>query len=74
MSPNSGILLKGVLITRLLNNSFASRFLINFYFLEQHIAHFDNIIVLPLLVAEILGSILSVFFCTLNNKTTLFYT
>ena len=49
------------LITRLLNNPFASCFLINFDFLEPHIAHFDNIIVLPLLVAETYGSMLSVF-------------
>ena len=54
--------LKGVLIPRLLNTPFASCFLINFDFLPPHIAHFDNIIVLPLLVAEILGSLLSVFF------------
>ena len=61
-SSNKGILLKGVLIPRLLNNPFASCFLINFDFLEPHIAHFDNIIVLPLLVAETFRSILSVFF------------
>ena len=66
------MLLKGVLIPRLLSNSFAAWFLIIFYFLLSHIAHFDNI-VLPLLVAETFGSILSVFFCTLNNKITLFY-
>ena len=64
-SPNIGILLIGVLIARLLNNPFASCFLINFDFLEPHIAHFDNIIVLPLLVAETFGSILSVFFFAL---------
>ena len=72
-SPNIGILFKGVLIPKLLNNPFASCFLINFYFLLPHMAHFDNIIVLPLLVAETFGSILPVFFCTLNNKTTLFF-
>ena len=49
-SPNNGILLKGVLIPRLLNNPFASCFLINLDFLIPHIAHVDNIIVLPLLV------------------------
>ena len=32
ISPNSGILLKGVLRPRLLNNHFASCFLINFDF------------------------------------------
>ena len=74
-SPNIGILLKGVLIPRLLNNPFASCFLINSNFLlpRGNIAHFDIIIVLPLLVEETFGSILSVFFCSLNNKTTLLY-
>ena len=72
-SPNKGILLKVVLIPRLLNNPFASCFLINFDFLLPHLAHFDNIIALPLLVAEIFGSVLSVFFCTLSNNTKLFY-
>ena len=64
-SPNKQILLKGVLIPRLPNNPFASCFSINFHFLEPHIAHFANIIVLPLLVAETLGSIVSVFFFSL---------
>ena len=64
-SPNTGILLKGVLIARLLNNLFASCFLKNFDFLALHIALFDNIIVLPLLVAETLRSILPVFFFAL---------
>ena len=50
---------------RLFNNPFASSFLINFDFLEPHIAHFDSIIVLSLLVAETLGSILSVLFFSL---------
>ena len=72
-SPNIGTLLKGVLIPKLLNNTFASCFLRNFNFLPPLMAHFDNIIVLSLLVAETFGLILSVFFCTLNNKTTLFY-
>ena len=62
ISPNNRILLKGGLIPTLLNNPFASCFLINFDFLESHIANFDNIIVLPLLVAKTFGSILSVFF------------
>ena len=62
MSPNIGNLLKGVLIPNLLNNPFASCFLINLDFLLPHIAHFDNIIALPLLVLEIFGSMFSVFF------------
>ena len=56
------MLLKDVIILRLLNNPFACCFLINFDFLLPHKAHFDNIIVLPLLVAETFESILSVFF------------
>ena len=66
-------LFKGVLNPKLSNKPFACCVLINFDFLLPHIADFDNIIVLPLLVAETFGSILSVFFCTLNNKITLFY-
>ena len=50
------------LIPRLLSNLFASCFLINFDFLVPHIAQFDNIIVLPLLVDEIVGFMFSVYF------------
>ena len=52
MSPNIGNLLNGVLIPNLLNNPFASCLLINLDFLLLHIAHFDNIISLPLLVLD----------------------
>ena len=52
MSPNNGILPNGVLIINLLNNPFASCSLINLDLLLLHIAHFDNIIVLPLLILE----------------------
>ena len=62
MSPNIGILLNGVLIPKLLNSPFVSWFLINLDFLLPHIAHFDNIIDLPLLVVKISGSVFSVFF------------
>ena len=55
MSPNNGIFLKGVLILRLLNNPFACCHLINFDFLAPHIGHFDDIIVLSLLVFETTG-------------------
>ena len=72
-SSNNGILLKGVLIPKLLSNSFASCSLINFDFLLPHRAHFDNTIVLPLLVFETLGFMPSVFFCTLDDKMKLFY-
>ena len=47
---------------KLLNNPFASCVLLNLDFLLPHIVHFDNIIVLPLLVFETLGFMLSVFF------------
>ena len=59
---NKGILLNGVLIPKLLNNLFASCFLVNFDFLLLHIAQFDNIIVLSLLVFETFVFIFSVFF------------
>ena len=66
MSTNIGNLLNGVLIPNLLNNPFASWFLINLDFLLPHIAHFDNIITLPSLVPEISGFIF--FVCFLHFK------
>ena len=45
--PNNGTLLNGVLTPKLRNSPFASWFLINLNFLLPHVAHFDNIIVLP---------------------------
>ena len=71
MSPSNGILFNGVLIPKLLNNPFACCSLINYDFLLPHIAHFDKIIVLPLVVFETFGFMLSVFFYTLNNMITL---
>ena len=62
ISPNMGILFNDVLILKLLNNPFACCSLINFDFLLPHIAHFDKIIILPLLVFETFGFMLSVFF------------
>ena len=73
MSLNNGILLTSVLKPRLLNVTFASCSFINLDFLLPHLAHFDNSVVLPLLVFKTLGFILSVFFYSLNNKVTLFY-
>ena len=70
--PNNGILFDGVFRLKLFHIPFTSCFLIYFDFLLPHIAHSDNIIVLPLLVFETLGFILSVLFYTLNNKMTLF--
>ena len=67
MSPNVGTLLNGVLVPKLVNGPFASWFLINLNFLLPYIAHFDNIIALPLLVAETFGFMLSVFFYILKN-------
>ena len=78
ISPNNGILLNGVLRPKLLNNALASCFLINLDFLLPHILHFDNSIVLLLLVGETLGFMLSVFFFfffyTLDNMIALLYT
>ena len=62
ISLNTGTLLNGVLIPKLLNSPFASLFLINLDFLLQHIAHFDNTIVLSLLVFETLEFMFSVSF------------
>ena len=46
MSPKNGILLNGVLRSRLLNNPFTSCSFINHDFLLPHAAHFDTNIVL----------------------------
>ena len=72
--PNKGILLNGVLIPRLLNHTFAFCFLINFDFLVPDITHFDNSIVLSLLVFEILGLMFSVFCSHFKQMIALFYT
>ena len=45
---NNGILLKGVLITKLLNNPFASCSFTNLDFLLLHIKHYGDSITLPL--------------------------
>ena len=61
-------LYKGVVIPRLLNHPFAScmffKSLMNFDSLAPHIAHFDNIILLPLIVFETTGLVFSVCFYT----------
>ena len=72
MSPNTGTLLNRVLTPKLLNNSFASSFLINIDFLLPHIAHFDNVIALPLLGLETFGFIFSVFFLHFNQYDFIF--
>ena len=73
MSPNNGILFNGALRPKLLTIPLASCFLMNLDFLLPHIAHFDNSIILPLLVFETLKFIFCIFFHTFNNKITLFY-
>ena len=67
ISPNIGTLLHGVLRPKFLNGPFASWFLINLNILVSHIVHFDNTIVLPLLVFETLGFMFSVFFLHLKQ-------
>ena len=67
MPPNIGNLLNSFLTPNLLNNPFASQFLINLDFLLPHIAHFDNIVALPLLVPETLRFMFSVSFLHLKQ-------
>ena len=62
ISPNIFTLQNGVLRPNLLNNLFASWFLIDLDFLLPHILHFDNTIVLPLIVFQTLRFMFSVFF------------
>ena len=57
----------------LLNSPFASWFLTNLDFLLPHIAHFDNIIALPLLVLEIFGPMFSVFSLHFKQYDSLLY-
>ena len=61
VSPNNGTLLIGILIPNQLNNTLASRSLINFDFLLVHTVHFDQSIILPLLVFETLSFFFFVF-------------
>ena len=73
MSPNIGNLLNGVLIPNLLYNPFASCLLINLDFLLLHIEHFDNIIILPLLVLETCGFIFFVCFLHFKQYDSILY-
>ena len=66
ISTSINNLLNGVLILNLLNNPFASCLLINLDFLLLHIAHFGNIIILPLIVLETYEFIF--FVCFLHFK------
>ena len=65
MSTNNGILFNGVFIPKLLNNPFDSCSFKNLDFLLPHVAHSDNIIVLPFLVSNNFESIFFVFFFSL---------
>ena len=60
-----GNLLKGILISKLLNNPFASCSFTNFEFLCPPSVHFDCIISLPCFVLNIFEFKLSGFFSTL---------
>ena len=60
MSPNDSMLVNGVQIPKLLNDSFYSCSLINFDFLPLHTAYFYKIIFLLLLAFETLGFVSSV--------------
>ena len=73
MLPNIGNLLNGVIIPNLLNNPFASCFLINLDFLLPHIAHLDNIIILPLLVLETFGFMFFVCFLHFRQYDSVLY-
>ena len=61
MSPNSGILLNEVLISKLLTNSSTSCFLIDLDFILSHTAHFDKSISFLLFVFATFGFLISVF-------------
>ena len=73
ISPSIGTLLSGVLIPNLFNNQFASWILINLDFLLPHIAQFDSIIALPLLVPKIFGFMFSVFFLHFKQYVSILY-
>ena len=73
MSPNDGILLNGVLRSKLFNIPFASCFFINRYFLLLHIAHFHVTIVLPFLIFNSLESTFFVFCLHFKQYVNMFY-
>ena len=69
MSPNNGILFKGVLVPNLLCKPLASCSLKNLDLL--HNSHFDKkSTALPLIILETLGFILCVFLYALKNMIT----
>ena len=62
MSPNYGILFKGVLIRNFLNSPLSSYSLVNVRFSLLQTKHFVKNIIVLLVVLKILAFILSVFF------------
>ena len=70
--PSIGILPNGVLILNLLNNPSSSCCIINLDFLVPHIAHFDKIISLLLLVLEIFGSMFFINFLHFKQYDSIF--
>ena len=72
MFPNSGTLLKGVLIPKLLNNPYASCSFINLDFLLPHAAQFDDKAILAFLVLTIFASLFSVFFLHFKQYVMMF--
>ena len=72
MSPNNEILLNGFLKSKLLSIFFASSFFINLDPWLLHAAHFDDRIVLLVLVYNTFESTSFVVFCTLNKMSTCF--
>ena len=73
MSPSNGILLDGVLRTKLLNIPFPSCSFTNPDFLLPHTAHFDNNVVLTFFVFNTFGSTFSVFFLHFKQYDYMFY-
>ena len=73
ISHNIGTLVNDVLIPNLLDNPFASWFLINLDILLPHIAYFDGITTLPLLVLKTSGSMFSVSFLHFKQYDFILY-
>ena len=69
---NNRILFSGVLITKLLNNPFASYSFINFDFLLPHTGRFDDSVNLPFLVFSIFASIFFVFLLHFKQYVSIF--
>ena len=68
----SGILLNCVLRSKLLNNMLVTCSSVNLNFFQSHLAHFDNSVVLPLLVFKTVGFMLSVFFLHFKQQDVLY--